>query len=145
MICLSDLMATCADILDVKLTEDAGEDSVSILSLLRGKKRHVRDAIVSHSINGRFAIRDQRWKLMLCPGSGGWGSPKDDEAVGQGLPPVQLYDMDEDIGEQRNLESEFPKIVEELTRLLEKYVQEGRSTPGSPQQNDVPIDIWKRS
>ena len=34
-------------------------------------------------------------------------------------------------------------MVERLTKLLEKYVADGRSTPGRPQQNTTPVDIWK--
>ena len=30
-----------------------------------------------------------------------------------------------------------------LTALLEKYVAQGRSTPGAPQKNAVAIDLWK--
>ena len=35
-------------------------------------------------------------------------------------------------------------IVTHLTKLLEKYVADGRSTPGKTQTNDVPVDIWKK-
>jgi hypothetical protein len=61
LVCLSDLMATCAETLRVKLPDNAAEGSVSLLPLLRG--------------------------------------------------------------------------------LLEKYVSEGRSTPGVPQKNDVDISL----
>jgi arylsulfatase A len=104
----------------------------------------LREALVHHSINGRFAIRQGRWKLELCPGSGGWSAPRDPEANKQKLPPVQLYDLTQDIGEQRNLVAEHPDVVERLTKLLERYVADGRSTPGAPQKNAVEVDIWKK-
>ena len=141
---LVDLMATCADILQVKLPDNAAEDSVSILPVLRGTADEpVREALVHHSINGKFAIRQGRWKLELCPGSGGWSSPGDAQAVKQGLPPVQLYDMTADPGEQQNLQAEHPEIVTNLTALLERYVAQGRSTPGPPQENDAHVNIRK--
>jgi len=28
--------------------------------------------------------------------------------------------------------------------LLQKYVDEGRSTPGKPQHNDADVDLWKK-
>jgi hypothetical protein len=34
--------------------------------------------------------------------------------------------------------------VERLTKLLEKYVADGRSTPGAPQQNSAAVNILKR-
>ena len=53
--------------------------------------------------------------------------------------------MAQDVGERRNLAAEKPELVKKLTALLEKYVADGRSTPGAPQKNDAPIDIWKRN
>ena len=138
LVCLTDLMATCAGLLGVKLPENAGEDSVNLLPVLLGKAdAPVREAVVHHSISGRFAVRQGPWKLELCSGSGGWSKGGDGE-------PVQLYEMAADPGEQRNLHKEKPEVVQKLTALLEKYVKEGRSTPGAPQKNDVAIDFEKK-
>ena len=54
------------------------------------------------------------------------------------MPPMQLYDMESDVGERINLYSRHPEIVEDLTTLLASYVQTGRSTPGTPQENTGP-------
>lgn len=144
LICLTDLMATCADILAFKLPDNAGEDSVSILPALLGKAdAPLREAVVHHSINGSFSIRQGRWKLELCPGSGGWSAPRPGTEAAKKLPPVQLYDLRSDIGERTNLQEQRADIVTKLTALLEKYVADGRSTPGKPQQNTVPVEIWK--
>jgi arylsulfatase A len=35
--------------------------------------------------------------------------------------------------------------VARLTKLLEKYVADGRSTPGAKQQNDVQVKIHKKA
>ena len=48
-----------------------------------------------------------------------------------------------DVGEKANVQDKHADVVERLTKLLEKYVADGRSTPGAPQQNDKPVDIWK--
>ena len=145
LICLSDLMATCADILATKLPDNAGEDSVSILPVLLGSKleKPLREAVVHHSAAGSFAIRQGQWKLDLCPGSGGWGVPNDFEAKSAGLPAVQLYDMVVDGGETRNVQAEHPEIVARLRSLLEKIIAEGRSTPGPKIPNDVSVTIDK--
>jgi arylsulfatase A len=143
-ICLTDLLATVADILGCDLPANAGEDSVSFLPDLLGRAAGpVREATVHHSINGSFSIRQGRWKLELCPGSGGWSYPQPGEARILGLPGVQLYDLTRDIGERENLQSKHPEIVEHLVHLLEKYVADGRSTPGRSQANEVPVNIWK--
>jgi len=142
VLCLSDLMATCADILGETLPGNAGEDSVSMLPLFRGADTPIRDHVVHHSIAGKFAIRDRQWKLVLCPGSGGW-SKSDAEAAREGLPLVQLYDMRADPGEETNLHAKHPGQVKAMVALLKKLVADGRSTAGPRQPNDAPVDIWK--
>ncbi|HKL20930.1 MAG TPA: arylsulfatase, partial [Tichowtungia sp.] len=144
LVSLMDFMATCADLFDVPLPPDAAEDSVSLLPVFQNPDQSVRDSLVHHSFLGKFAIREGKWKLMLSPGSGGWWPPRDEKAREMGLPPVQLYDMQADIGEQHNLQAEHPEVVERMTKLLEKFVADGRSTPGPEQANDVPVDIWKK-
>ena len=140
--CLTDLMATCAEILGVKLPDDAGEDSVSILPVLLGKaKEPVREAIVHHSINGSFAIRQGKWKLELCPDSGGWSEPKPKTDQARGLPPVQLYDLSADVGERQNLQAEHPEVVGAVEEAAGEICGRGRSTPGRPQANDVTVKL----
>jgi arylsulfatase A len=136
IVCLTDLFATGADVVGAKVPAAAGEDSVSFLPELLGKRGAGRAAIVHHSIQGRFAIRDGKWKLCLCAGSGGW-SP------GGGTESPQLYDMDADPGETKNLAATRPEVVTRLTSLLESFVADGRSTPGEKQKNDVDVKIHK--
>lgn len=134
--CLNDLMATCADLLGEELPADAAEDSVSLLPALFGKAGGPsREAVVHHSINGSFAIRRGNWKLIQCGDSGGWSPPRPGSPKAKNLPPVQLYDLSSDAGENLNLHDKHPDVVADLTALLEKYVANGRSTPGAPQKN----------
>jgi arylsulfatase A-like enzyme len=140
--CLTDFMATCADIVEAKLPVDVGEDSVSLLPTLLGKSDvSPRPAVVHHSANGSFAIREGAWKLALCPGSGGWSAPRPGRDDASALPVVQLFNMAHDIGEQQNVQDQHPDIVRRLTALLDKYVAAGRSTPGPAQPNALPVDV----
>jgi arylsulfatase A len=147
LICHTDLMATCAEIVGASIPANAGEDSVSLLPALHGGagRRTTREAVVHHSIEGRFAIRQGRWKLAICPGSGGWTEPTDVQAAQQGLPAVQLYDLSKDPGERTNLHAAEPAHVKRLSALMERYVANGRSTSGPAQKNDVPVDLWKKA
>jgi arylsulfatase A-like enzyme len=127
-------MATCAAILDIELSPEIGIDSYNFLPVLLGEDKEViRDAIVHHSVNGSFAIRKGKWKLILCPGSGGWSYPRPGVDDMTGFPEIQLYDLENDISEKTNLQDQYPEIVNELRSLLAKYIREGRSTPGPPQ------------
>jgi arylsulfatase A-like enzyme len=144
LICLTDLFATCAEIVGVVPPQDAAEDSVSFLPTLAAPSQaRPRSAVVHHSVNGSFAIRDGNWKLELCPGSGGWSAPRPGADDTSALPLVQLYDLKTDIAERENVQDRHPDVVERLTALLEKYVAEGRSTPGERQRNTVDVDLWK--
>ncbi|MBW8036479.1 MAG: arylsulfatase [Planctomycetes bacterium] len=144
-ICHTDLMATAADIVGYELPDNAGEDSVSILPALLSKKykKPLREATVHHSLNGSFSIRKGKWKLELCPGSGGWSYPREDRKQTKGLPPVQLYDLEKDIAETTNVQHEHPEIIKELTDLLQSYIDRGRSTPGKNQTNEGQVLIRK--
>ena len=95
----------------------------------------IREATVHHSINGSFAVRKGDWKLLLAPGSGGWSYPRPGKEE-EGLPHVQLFNLREDPSENINMQAEHPDIVKELSDLLKKYIEEGRSTPGVSQMNE---------
>ena len=87
VICLTDLLATVAALVGEVLQPDEGVDSYNLLpALYGGQTEQIREATVHHSINGSFAIRKGKWKLILCPGSGGWSIPKPG-STGSGRPP----------------------------------------------------------
>lgn len=122
-ICLTDLLATCVDLIGEELPENAGEDSLSILSALRGQAIDTskRAAVVHHDFGGAFALRKGKWKLLEVANAGlGYKAQK--FAAGP-----HLYDLENDPEEDHNLASQHPEVVAELSKLLEKYKSEGRS------------------
>jgi len=133
-----DFFATCAELLGAEVPPDAGEDSVSFLPTLLGEDGGtVRPSLISQSIGGQFSIRRGPWKLNLCPGSGGWSSPRPGRVDLSEYPPMQLYDLSKDPGETRNLFEQRPEIAAEMEALLAQHIENGRSTPGPDQPNDV--------
>ena len=129
-ICLSDFLASLADILCVDLPESAAEDSFSFLPLLRGDSDgHSRPPVIHHSADGMFAIRDGRWKCVFGLGSGGFSEPRVGYSTLPDAPEGQLYDMVDDWREQLNRWNEYPEIVERLSDLLEDYREKGRTRP----------------
>ncbi|MCK0146201.1 arylsulfatase [Arenibacter sp. F26102] len=144
LICLTSLMATCAEIIGAALPGETAEDSYSILPLLNNKRaKSDYRYVVHHSINGKFSIRNRKWKLELTPGSGGWTAPNDRKAREMGLPEIQLYNMKKDEGETYNVYAQHPRVVKKLTNELKEIVENGRTTDGKLQANDVPVDIFK--
>jgi arylsulfatase A-like enzyme len=123
-ICLNDLMATCAEILEVKLPDGAGEDSVSILPDLLGTAQGpVREATVHQSHLGDLAIRQGPWKLIFLEKGG-----------------HELYDLAADLSETRDVVAAHPDVVARLKNLMGKYVANGRSTPGAVQKNGTDVE-----
>jgi len=154
-----DLFATCAEILGQPIAPSIAEDSVSFLSVLRQPTQTTtqRTTMINHSAEGRFAIREGRWKLLAWPGSGGWSSPtptpsqwlkvpRTDLAT---LPALQLYDLETDSAESKNIATAHPEIVQRLGHLLRADIERGRSTPGAPQPFTAPPEWtqldWRQS
>lgn len=144
LICLNDFFATAAEIVDRTIPPNCCEDSVSFLPALSGEPiASTRNGIVHHSISGHFAYRQDKWKLVLARGSGGWSSPKENE-VSANAPRGQLYDLSVDPGETENLFVSKPEIVHRLLELLKFDIDRGRSTVGPKSWNDVnQIILWK--
>ena len=139
-----DFLATFADLLEKPLPEDAGEDSVSFLPALLGTDEGpIRRSLVSQSFNGSFAIRDGEWKLLLCPGSGGWSVPRPGADDTSEMPDFQLYDLSADPGETTNLVAAQPERVAKMKAAMEEAIAEGRTTPGPRLKNDGEILLVK--
>jgi len=134
--CLTDIMATCAQIVGAELPGNAAEDSISILPAMLGGKttRPIRTYTLHQTISLAMGIRRGPWKYLDHKGSGGnrytsavlrpYALPDTDPGA-----PGQLYNLASDPGERENLYSRHPEIVRELKAKLEEYKSIGRSAP----------------
>ena len=133
-ICQTDIMNTCAAIVDYDLPINAAEDSFNILPTLLGEDESepIRPFTLHQTISLALAIRQGPWKYLDHKGSGGnnYDSAKlRPYALPEKAPeaPGQLYNLDSDPGETTNLYFEHPEIVERLRSLLEEAKASGRS------------------
>jgi arylsulfatase A-like enzyme len=122
----ADLIATLADVLDAELPDGAGEDSFSLLPLLKGADKPIREHAVSCASSGVPGLRRGSWKLIL-------------ERDPKARTDVQLYNLESDLGETTNVAAEKAELVAEMRALMESVVTAGRSTPGAKQKNDVAV------
>ncbi len=131
LVCLTDFLATFAEVVDAELPTNAGEDSFSFAHALLGStpKGPVRQSMVSHSLQGVFALRDGNMKYIEERGSGGFGWNREKAAARTNAPPGQLYDLAKDPEESRNLYEEQPETLARLVETLEQYRSSGRSRP----------------
>lgn len=128
-----DFMATLASSLGFELPENSAEDSHDLMPLLKGGKETVRTTHIHNTNPNSYAIRHGKWTLIdaktgyLSGVDKGWekrhGYEPDDKS------PVELYDMEQDIGQRKNLAAEHPETVKELQALLKKLREQGHSAP----------------
>ncbi len=128
-VCLNDFLATFAEMVGRKLKDSEGVDSTSLWPIITGKARDLPDkpSLVSHSYSGQYAVRDGAWKLVLPLKKGG---------------KFELYNLEHDLKETENLASQHPERVAKMTATLKTFVENGRSTPGEPQQNHDGKTSW---
>ena len=119
--CLTNLMATCSDIVKNHSDKFKTEDSYSILPVLMGTTSSVTNqpAVVHCSSIGYFAIRQGDWKMIEGLGSGGFTEPRKIEGKA-GDPEGQLFNLKKDLGETQEIYAQNPAKVTELHELLEK-------------------------
>jgi arylsulfatase A-like enzyme len=125
LVSLGDLFATFADLVGAPLPDNAAEDSWSVLPALLGSSqgKPLHDALIFQAGSGDLAIRQGRWKYIAAKQEGGSG---------------QLYDLDADPGETRDLAADNPPVVEALSALLDKYRRQGFSRPMREKVSTVP-------
>ena len=134
-VCLTDIMATCAEVVGYDLLNDAAEDSTSFLPVLRGETDAVvREYTLHQTMSLALAIRRGKWKYLDHKGSGGNNYQRGklaEYALPESAPeaPGQLYDLEADPSETTNLYFEHPEVVRELKSLLEEAKEDGRSVP----------------
>jgi len=130
MVGLHDFYATCAELIGRNLSNEVAEDSLSFLGSLTGKPSisNTREDLIHHSERGVFSLRKAQWKLIVgTRTSGGWPPPRG-KAAEPGAP-GQLYNIENDPAERKNLFDDYPEVVKRLTELLDRYKDEGRSVP----------------
>ena len=121
-VCLTDLFATCAEVVGTDLDSYSAEDSFSLLPMIFGKNVQRGAPVIHHSAGGMFAIRDGKWKLVLGNGSGGREKPMGEPFTN----PYQLFDMSSDIAETTNLAEKNPDVVAKLMEQFEIIRKSGR-------------------
>jgi len=133
---LTDVMATVAAVIEAEVPNDAAEDSFNMLPAWLGEDHaSIRDYLLQQAFNGdkSLSIRRGSWKYLDHVGSG--GNRYDDNpglrpfSLPETAPdaPGQLYNLDTDPGETKNLYVERPELVKELKELLEQSKVSGRS------------------
>lgn len=108
-----DVMPTIADVLDVELKQNI--DGISFLPTLLGSGKQMKHGSLYwefHELGGRQALRKDNWKLVK------YNVQKDGA--------YQLYNLNNDLGETKDLASTMPDKVNELAKILESSRTESK-------------------
>jgi arylsulfatase A len=130
-----DFMATFAALVNFNLPRDSAEDSFNFELWLKGETKTPPRSTIVHNTNAKdYAIRDGDW--LLVDAKSGYAShkpslawnkkhqkgPDDNQAV-------ELYNLNDDIGQRHNLAAEHPEKVAQLQALLKNIRDQGHSSP----------------
>ena len=145
LICNVDMLATFMALTGQNPETLSGRDSVNVLPALLGyPETPIRqDLVLAARKPSHLSIRKGRWMYIPAKGSGGftgskpshhaWGGPPAVALVGgvnsdiengkikRNAPPAQLYDLEADVCQTKNLYREHPEVVREMEALLKAY------------------------
>lgn len=134
VISFTDVLATFAALVGAELPHNAAEDSFNVLPVLLGdhsEDEPIRPPVVVPAMTGMLSICSGPWKLIDGLGSGGFSQPRRLEPE-PGDPTGQLYHLDDDPGETKNLWQQEPAMRDRLLQELKRVRTSGRSRPQEP-------------
>lgn len=118
-----DFIASFAVLTGKELKFDDAPDSFDVFGALLGKTQTGRDHLVEQA--GVLSLIKGHWKYIE-PGKGPKISATTGIELGRDKQP-QLYNLKNDLGEKHNIAAQHPEIVKELSGVLKKIREAGRS------------------
>lgn len=140
-----DMLATFAALTDQKLDPAQQADSVNMLpAFVEEPQEPIRKHLVLAPHKGtHLSVRKGKWMYIPARGSGGFGGRKPNDHTFAGpaaatfvgsvnsdiengkikpdAPPAQLYDLEADVNQTRNVYKQHPEVVKQLKSLLSSY------------------------
>jgi len=152
LLCNVDLLATLAALVGHPLKKGEGPDSFNMLPAFTGSpKKPIRDFLItSPDQKENLAIRKGKWIYISSQGGGGFKGTKvgnhdlggaaahlftgqvnsdiENGKIKADAPPAQLYDLESDPFQTKDLYNEYPEKVRELKQLLHEAIHIREST-----------------
>jgi arylsulfatase A-like enzyme len=123
LVCQIDLIASLARLVGENLDADTAPDSIDVLSALLGESNVGRDILVEQAAG--LALRKGNWKY-IGPRRGPSLNPNTQTEIGASGRP-QLYNLEDDLAETRNVAMQHPEKVAELSQLLDQIRAAGHA------------------
>jgi arylsulfatase A-like enzyme len=123
LICQVDFTSTFANLTNQKLASDAAPDSFDMLPALLGESKTGRKILVEHGTG--LALRKGEWKF-IAPHQTVRKNANPETGIST---EAQLYNLDDDIGERKNVASANPEITKALADELGRIEKTSKSRP----------------
>ena len=137
MICLTDVVATVANILGVKLPPGQAEDSFDVSGAFFGDpERPVRDHLILQDADAIYAIRMGHWKLIErvdAPPYEHRNQRKANQAkknAKEAPKQDELYNLRDDPAETSDVYTAHPELAAKMKELLRQSRDQGHTRPG---------------
>ncbi|WP_114937648.1 sulfatase family protein [Mucilaginibacter endophyticus] len=116
MVSQIDLIASFSKLIGQPIPAGEASDSENVLDALLGQNKNGRSVLVEQGMGNTIAIVKDGWKYI--PLNNGEAVMRLVNIETGNLASPQLYNLNEDIGEQTNLAARYPDKVKELALLL---------------------------
>jgi len=117
LIATVDILPTFARLAGAKVPDDRVIDGTDQSRLITGQSdKSVRSTFCYYVMNNLHAVRQGKWKLALPGRKAFFAYAKDEVPVNA----PQLYDLAEDISEERDLANTHPDVTESLLKFAEE-------------------------
>lgn len=146
LICNMDMLATFVELMGQNKNNLGNTDSINILPALVGNPEEpLRDELIlAPKKKGNLSLRKRKWMYIPAQGSGGfigskpehhaWGgasavafvngvnSDIENGKIKKDAPPAQLYNLEKDVNQTKNLYNQYPEIAKKMEEILETYM-----------------------
>ena len=145
LICNVDMYATFAALTNQNEAVTDDKDSVNVLPAILGDtdEQIRKQLLISPKSQRHLSLRRGKWMYIPARGSGGFGGGKPSDHAWGGLPAItlagsvnsdiengkfkadapqaQLYDLENDVNQTKNVYNENPEVVQEMEKILKSY------------------------
>jgi len=132
IVCTIDLAASFAALAGEPVPAQGFPDSFDVSGVLLGRPGAKGRASLVQQDNGQagnFGYRSGQWKLVRHDSGRAYNQRVEEPLRNTPVPPFQLFDLAQDIGESRDLTVARPEVFERMKSELSAIIAAGRSRP----------------
>jgi arylsulfatase A len=134
IVCTIDLAASLAALAGQPLPANGCLDSFNVLGALLGQENAKgRDHLVQqdNGNSGTYGLRAGNWKLHRYDKKSARNVVVESQLANTRVPQFQLFKLDVDPAEAKNVIADYPQVADRLKRQLDDMIERGRTRPST--------------